>query len=274
MRNWFITGVSSGLGKALAEAALAAGDRVAGTARSIESAAAFGAAGGERAHGLVLDVTDADAVERVVAAAEAATGGLDVIVNNAGYSLSATTEEASIDDIRAQFETNFFGPVSVIKAALPFMRPRRGGQIINVGSLAGYATPGGFGAYGATKMALTSFSEALGHELEPFGIHVMMVVPGAFRTRLGHSRVAVSPHIDDYSAQNSMRDAFLADFSDNQRGDPAKAAAVILQALASALRPRLLLLGPDAVDGVQSALDAARGEIKAWESLSRSTDLD
>jgi NAD(P)-dependent dehydrogenase (short-subunit alcohol dehydrogenase family) len=273
MRNWFITGVSSGLGRALADAALAAGDTVVGTVRKAAAAAEFGASPTGRAHGRVLDVTDGGAVASVVAEAERVTGGLDIVLNNAGYSLSGTTEEASLDDLRAQFETNFFGAVEVIKAALPFLRGRRRGHIINVGSLAGYVAPGGFAAYSATKMALASFSDALRQELEPFNIGVMMVVPGAFRTRLGHSRVSIPTSIADYREQNAARDGFLKHFSDNQRGDPVKAAAAVMTALGETTPPRTLLLGPDAVDGVLGGLAALRQEIERWEALSRGTDL-
>ncbi|HLY55654.1 MAG TPA: oxidoreductase [Stellaceae bacterium] len=270
MRSWFITGVSSGLGSALATAAIAAGDRVGGTVRSEAAAERFAAAGGRP---FMLDVTDADAVPGVIAAADEALGGIEVLVNNAGYSLAGTIEETTAADIRGQIEANFFGPLSIIKAALPFMRPRRRGHIINVSSIAGWMTPGGIGAYGASKMALESLSDGLAAEIEPFGLHVTVVIPGAFRTDLGHSRRTGARGLADYAAQNRARDEFLQSFSTSQRGDPAKAAQAIIGAVRAVPPPRRLLLGPDAVQAMRTRLAALTAELDRWESVSTATDL-
>src|SRR5579859_4038511 len=224
VRRWFITGVSSGLGRALAQAALDVGDVVAGTVRSERARRDFARLHADRAFGYVMDVTDHAAVAAAVDAAEAETGALDIVVNNAGYSLEGTLEETGWADIEAQFNANLFGPIAVIKAVLPAMRARRRGVIINVTSLAGLLPASGVGIYGGAKFALESVSDALAQEVEPFGIGVMIVVPGAFRTDLGLNRRSAADTIADYAEQNSRRRQRLAAHSGHQRGDPDKAA--------------------------------------------------
>jgi NAD(P)-dependent dehydrogenase (short-subunit alcohol dehydrogenase family) len=268
MRNWFITGVSSGLGRALAETALARGDRVTGTVRQQSAAQRFAELGGRA---LTVDVTDHDSIARAVA--EAALDGIDVLVNNAGYSLAGTVEETEMAAIRSQFETNFFGPIAVIRAALPSMRARRCGHIVNISSMAGAVTSRGIGFYGGSKMALESLSDALASEVAPFGIKVTIVVPGAFRTELGHARHSTISTIADYAEQNRIRDEYLSAFSTSQRGDPLKAAQSIVHLVEAESPPSRLLLGPDAVMAVRAALIARIEEIDKWMPLSTSTDL-
>jgi len=273
MKRWFITGVSSGLGRALAEAALAAGDVVAGTVRQVEARDGFIALHPARAHGFIMDVSDHAAVARVVQAADDATGGLDVVVNNAGVSLEGTIEETSWAEINEQFRVNLFGPVAVIRAALPAMRARRRGKIVNITSLAGYATGGGTGFYGGAKLALEGISKSLGLECAPFGIEVITVIPGAFRTALGSNRRSAQDGIADYADQNEARRARLAALSGHQRGDPARAAQAILAAVDAVPSPRRLVVGVDAADLIRADLASFGEDITRWESVSRCTDF-
>jgi len=273
MKNWFITGLSSGLGRALALAAIEAGDTVTGTVRTEAAQRDVNALHPTRALALLADVTDHAAVTAAVHQAETQLGGIDILVNNAGYSFLGTLEEAEWPDIRAQFETNLFGPIAVIKAALPGMRARKTGLIINVSSAAAYATGGGVGFYGATKMALDGLSKALAQELGPFGIKVMLAVPGAYRTDLGANRKTPTESIPDYAEQNAARRDHLARLTGQQRGDPAKAAALILKAASAPSIPQYLALGPDAVDAIHTSLVPLTADIAAWEPFSRATDL-
>lgn len=273
MRSWFITGLSSGLGRALALAAIEAGDNVAGTVRTAAAQREFNGVHPSRAVALVADVTDHEAVKSAVAETERQLGAIDILVNNAGYSFLGTLEEAEWPDIRSQYETNLFGAIAVIKAALPGMRARRKGLIINVTSSAAYTTGGGVGFYSGSKMALDGISKALFHELAPFGIKVMVAVPGAYRTDLGTNRKAPKETIADYAEQNAIRRDFLARLSGLQRGDPRKAASVILQAVNAEKIPLHLALGPDAVDSIRNDVSGLIADVDTWEAVSRQTDL-
>lgn len=274
MRKWFITGVSSGLGSALAQAAAAGGDCVAGTVRTEQARAAFSRMYPGLTSGFVLDVTDHDAVAATIRTADEALGGIDVLVNNAGYSFEGTLEEAAWADIYGQFAANVFGPVAVLKALLPMLRARRQGLIINVTSMAGYVSVAGIGAYGGAKLALEGISGALAQEVEPFGIHVMTVIPGAFRTDLGRNRHSAEDLIEDYRAQNMARRERLAAMTGRQRGDPHKAALAIIAASQANPPPRRLVLGMDAVAAVAADLQKFESEIRVWENLSQGLDLE
>jgi NAD(P)-dependent dehydrogenase (short-subunit alcohol dehydrogenase family) len=273
MKKWFITGVSSGLGRALAVAALGAGDLVAGSVRHEAAREKFNALHPDRAQAFIIDVADHEAVTRGIRDADEAVGGIDVLVNNAGVSLEGTLEETGWAEIYEQFRVNVFGPVAVMKAALPAMRARRGGMILNITSLAGYATGGGTGFYGGAKLALEGISKSLAKECAPFGIEVMTVIPGAFRTDLGGNRRSAADSIADYAPQNEARRARLAALSGHQRGDPRRAAQAIITAVNSAPAPRRLVLGVDAADYVTADLAAFGEEIRQWESVSRATDF-
>lgn len=183
-KTWMITGVSGGLGREIARAALARGDVVVGTVRKPEAVAAFEALAPGRAHGVVMDVTDTAAVTAAVARAEAVTGAIDVLVNNAGYGLVGAVEEASLDEVRAQFETNVFGPLAVLKAALPAMRARRAGRIINITSVSGLAVWAGTGVYCASKWALEGMNKAMALDLAPHGIRSNTIAPTFIETPL------------------------------------------------------------------------------------------
>lgn len=272
-KAFFITGVSSGFGRALAEAALAAGHTVIGTVRNAQARAAFISLHAERAHAHVLDVTDFDAIPDVVAQAEAAAGPVDVLVNNAGYGHEGILEESSLDDMRHQFDVNVFGAVAVMKAFVPLFRQRRRGHIINITSMGGFITMPGIAYYAGSKFALEGISEALGKELHQFGVHVTAVAPGSFRTDwAGRSMVRAERSITDYDALFDPIRTARAARSGKQPGDPAKAAAAILTLVASAEPPTHLLLGSDALALVRGKLTQMEQDIASWETLTRSTD--
>jgi len=272
---FLITGVSSGLGKAFAEGALAAGHRVIGTVRNAEAATAFASDKSGRAHAVLLDVTNFGAIPDAVAMAEQAVGPIDVLVNNAGYGHEGILEETPLEDVRRQFDANVFGAVAMIKAVLPGMRARRSGRIINVTSMGGFITLPGITAYCGSKFALEGISEALGKEVKPLGIHVTALAPGQFRTEwAGRSMVRADRSIADYDAvMDPIRKGRQAK-SGKQPGDPAKAAQALLKLVASDNPPERLYLGADALKLVGDKIEAMKAEMAAWETVSRSTDFD
>ncbi|MBN8747463.1 MAG: oxidoreductase [Variovorax sp.] len=273
-KTFFITGISSGFGQVLASAALAAGHRVVGTARSRESASAFEALQPGRAFARQLDVTDHPAVLAVAREVEATVGPVDVLVNNAGYGHEGILEESPLEDMRRQFEVNVFGAVAVIKAFLPFMRVRRRGRILNITSMGGFITMPGIAYYCGSKFALEGISEALGKEVEGFGIDVTAVAPGSFRTDwAGRSMVRTPRSIGDYDAVFDPVRARRQAVSGRQLGDPAKAAAAMLHiATAAGKPPAHLVLGSDALGLVRDHLADLQAQLTQWESLTRSTD--
>ncbi|WP_426231671.1 oxidoreductase [Pararhizobium sp. DWP3-4] len=272
--TFFITGVSSGFGRAFANAALAAGHRVVGTVRKEEALAEFEALAPGQAFGKLLDVTDEPSVLRVVAEVESEIGAIDVLINNAGYGHEGAVEESPIEDLRRQFEVNVFGAVAVIKAVLPYMRARRAGRIIGVTSMGGMITLPGLGYYHGSKFALEGILESLGKEVAGFGIHVTAVEPGAFRTDwAGRSMVRAPRSIPDYDAVINPWRERREGYSGHQPGDPAKAAQAVLEIIASDAPPAHLLLGSDAVRLVREKLTSLNSEIDAWEYLSRSTEF-
>ncbi|MBZ9854768.1 oxidoreductase [Mesorhizobium sp. CA13] len=271
-KTFLITGVSSGLGRAFARGALEAGHRVIGTVRREADAEIFAALAPDRAHPLLLDVTDFETVPTAVSAAERQAGPIDVLVNNAGYGHEGVLEESSMDDLQRQFAANVFGPVAMIKAVLPGMRERRCGHIINVTSMGGFITMPGIAFYCGSKFALEGISEALGKEVAGFGIRVTALAPGQFRTDWAGRSMDRTPRcIADYDpVMDPVRAARQAK-SGNQPGNPAKAAQALLVLVDAANPPVRLFLGDDALGLVDQKLDAMRGEISAWEELSRST---
>ncbi|HWA45441.1 MAG TPA: oxidoreductase [Hypericibacter adhaerens] len=272
--TFLITGVSSGLGRALAEAALAAGHRVAGTLRDEAARAAFDSLAPGRSLGLRLDVTDNDAIAPAVAAVEATLGPIDVLVNNAGYGHEGILEESSLADLRRQFEVNVFAPVAMIQAVLPSMRRRRSGHIVNITSMGGLITFPGIGFYNGSKFALEGLSESLGKEVKDLGIRVTAVEPGQFRTDwAGRSMVRAERKIADYDAVFEPLRSHRREVSGRQIGDPAKAAQAILTLVKSDNPPAHLPLGPDALKLIREKLDYLQGEIAAWEKLTLSTSF-
>lgn len=273
-KTFFITGVSSGFGRAFSEAALAAGHRVVGTLRNEEARTEFDALAPGRSFGRLLDVTEPGAAERVVAAVEREIGPIDVLVNNAGYGHEGTVEESPIEELRHQFEVNVFGAVAVIKAVLPFMRTRRAGHIIAVTSMGGIITMPGLAYYHGSKFALEGIIESLGKEVSTLGIRVTAVEPGAFRTDwAGRSMVRSLREIADYDAVFDPIRTRRQNYSGRQPGDPAKAAQALLLLVASDSPPAHLLLGTDALQLVRDKLSLLNSEIDTWDSVSRSTDF-
>ena len=268
-----ITGVSSGFGRALAQAALAAGHTVVGTVRSEAAKRAFEALSPRAAIGRVLDVTDFERIDGVVAEIESSVGPVDVLVNNAGYGHEGIVEESPLSEMRRQFDVNVFGAVAMLKAVVPFMRERRRGRILNITSMGGHITMPGIAYYCGSKFALEGISEALGKELEPFGIAVTAVAPGSFRTDwAGRSMTRTPRSIADYDALFDPIRQAREEKNGRQSGDPAKAARAMLAVIAADHPPAHLLLGSDALRLVRAKWSALEDEIRTWEAVTVSTD--
>lgn len=268
-----ITGVSSGFGRALAQEALADGHRVVGTVRSEQAKPDFEALAPGSAFGRILDVTDFDNIDGVVAEIEKTVGPVDVLVNNAGYGHEGVMEESPLSEMRRQFDVNVFGAVAMTKAVLPYMRERRRGHILNITSMGGLITLPGITYYCGSKFALEGISEALGKEVKPLGIAVTAVAPGSFRTDWAGRSMARTPRsIPDYDAVFDPVRKAREEKSGKQLGDPVKAARAMLTAIASDTPPAHLLLGSDALSLVRDKLSAFAAEIDAWETVTRSTD--
>ncbi|TCV58512.1 oxidoreductase [Pseudomonas fluorescens] len=272
-KTLFITGVSSGLGNALAREALAAGHRVIGTVRSDAALQAFEALSPYQAHGVLLDVTDFERIDSVVAAIQASHGPVDVLVNNAGYGHEGIFEESPLEEMRRQFDVNVFGAVAVTKAFVPYFRERRAGHILNITSMGGTITMPGISYYCASKFALEGISDTLSKELLPFNIFVTAVAPGSFRTDwAGRSMQRTPRSIADYDASFDPIRKAREEKSGKQPGNPQKAARAMLQLIDSPTPPAHLLLGSDALSLVRDKLSRVAREIDQWEALSRSTD--
>jgi NAD(P)-dependent dehydrogenase (short-subunit alcohol dehydrogenase family) len=275
MPTWLITGCSTGLGRALAEAVIGAGHNAVVTARDPAKVADLAGAAPERVLAVALDVTNPAQVTAAVRQADERFGGVDVLVNNAGYGYRGAIEEGDDADVRELFETHFFGGVAMIKAVLPGMRARRGGAIVNISSIGATVTPVGSGYYAAAKAAIEGMSGALRGELAPLGISVTVVEPGAFRTDFAGRSLTQSPTvIDDYAGTAGQRRKENDTMHGNQAGDPAKAAAAIIAAVESDEPPAFLLLGPDALAIYRYVADARAAEIAKWEELTSGTNFD
>jgi NAD(P)-dependent dehydrogenase (short-subunit alcohol dehydrogenase family) len=272
-RTFFITGVSGGLGRGIAEAALAAGHGVIGTVRTDEDAAAFEELG-PRAGARLLDVTDEDAVRTTIDGVESEHGPIDVLVVNAGYGHEGILEETTMDDVRRQFEVNVFGAVATIKAALPHMRARRDGHIFTITSMGGLRTFPALSLYHGSKYALEGISESLAREVEHLGIHVTAVAPGGFRTDWAGRSMARTPNtIDDYAPVLAPAREARRNGSGRQLGNPIKAGEALLAVLDDPRPPRHLVLGSDALRLVAEGRQEVQSDIDRFEQLSRSTDF-
>ncbi len=272
-RVWLITGCSSGFGREVALAALAAGDRVLATARRPETLKDLEVAGGDRVRTAALDVTDAGQVDAAVKTALETFGRIDVVVNNAGHGSVGAVEELTMAELRALLEVMFFGAVEVTKAVVPYLRAQGSGTVVQISSMGGQLSMPGFGAYCAAKFALEGLSEALAAEVAPFGVRVLIVEPGAFRTEFGGDRMHRSRTIDAYAVSTSGTRGAVEGMDGTQPGDPAKAAAAIVRAVERDDAPLRLALGADAVEAIRGHHEALAADLAAWEDVSRSTAL-
>ncbi|HZZ34911.1 MAG TPA: SDR family NAD(P)-dependent oxidoreductase [Caulobacteraceae bacterium] len=270
---WFVTGAGSGIGAGVAMAALRAGDRVVATGRNLEKLrGAYGDAG-EKIAFVQLDVADAAQAEAAVSKAVERFGRIDVLVNNAGYSILGAFEEMTVADLERQFATNFYGVAHLMRAVLPVMRKQRSGRILNISSVAGVVGLKHCSAYGASKFAVEGLSLSVAEEVAGFGIGITVVEPGFFRTGLlAPSNVRWASHpVDDYAADGSP-EAMWSPYNGAQPGDPAKLGEALVKLANMESPPKVFVAGSDALDVVTPAVEARLKEIAAYEALSRSTD--
>ncbi|OCB41936.1 short-chain dehydrogenase/reductase [Mycobacterium vulneris] len=276
MSVWFITGASRGFGLQIARDALERGHQVVATARD---AAAVTAALGENDNVLAvaLDVTNEEQAQQAAQAAVDRFGRIDVLINNAGRGLLGAVEEATDAEIRAVYETNVFGLLTVTRAVAPVLRAQRSGTIVNISSVGGFVGSAGWGVYASTKFAVEALSEALHSELRPLGVHAMVVEPGYFRTDfLDSSSLQTQRNvIDDYAdgPAGQMRVA-AGERNHGQPGDPVKAAKAIIDVVESPQPPLRLLLGNDTIAAVEGKISQVQAELAQWRSVSESTDFD
>jgi NAD(P)-dependent dehydrogenase (short-subunit alcohol dehydrogenase family) len=271
---FLITGVSTGFGRALAEAAVKDGHGVVGTVRKQADKAEFEKLKPGSAFAVILDVTDTPAIKPAVDKIEKEIGAIDVLVNNAGYGHEGTVEESTLEELKHQFDVNVFGAVAMIQAVLPHMRKRRSGHILNITSMGGLVTFPGVSFYHGSKFALEGISESLGKEVKDLGIAVTAVAPGGFRTDwAGRSLVRIKRSIPDYDAVFEPLRKRRQENSGKQAGDPAKAAQAMLKLVESKNPPYHLLLGNDAWRLVHEKLDALNADLNAWEPVTKSTDF-
>jgi NAD(P)-dependent dehydrogenase (short-subunit alcohol dehydrogenase family) len=272
-RTWLITGSSRGLGLALARAVLASGDRLVATARDPGALADLLPMGAGRVILMPLDVTDEAAAVRAVSTAVDRFGGLDVVVNNAGYGNVAPIEDTSIDEFRAQIETNLFGTIIVTKAAIPIFRKQRGGHFLQISSIGGRAGAIGRGPYCAAKFGVEGFSEVLAAEMAPFGVRVTIVEPGGFRTDFAGSSTRISGDNPFYAETVGKVATMQRDYNGKQPGDPERAAQAIIAVACADNPPLRLVLGQDAFARAERTDEARLSELRAWRELSASTDF-
>src|SRR5271167_4039279 len=271
---WLVTCSSRGLGRAIVEAGLAAGNKVLATARDIESLHDLSERHGDQIKLFALDVTDESAAASAVKAAIGAFGSLEVVINNAGYGNLSSIEDTPMSDFRAQIETNLFGTIIVTKAALPYFRQRKAGHFVQFSSMGGRIGPPGRGPYSAAKWGVEGFSEVLSREVAPLGIKVTIVEPGGFRTDFAGSSTKLSEGRAEYDSTVGKTARFQRDYNGKQPGDPSRAAAALLK-LASVKEPPLrIVLGIDAFNAAE-ANDLAKIELGGkWKDLSNATDFE
>lgn len=268
---WFVTGTSSGFGRSIAEEVIARGDRLVATARDPKVLDDLVAKAPERVLALRLDVTKAEEVATTIQSAVERFGQLDVLVNNAGYSVLGAVEETTDEELRTAFETMFFGAVATTRAVLPHMRERRSGTIVQITSVGGFTTAPGFGAYCAVKHGLEGLSECLAAEVAPFGIRVLIVEPGAFRTNLFGGAFRMLPEMEAYAPSVGPTRDYVTTSAGKQEGDPAKAARAIIDAVNAGAPTLRLPLGADAVTFIRGKLASMTAEVDQTEGVAKAT---
>ena len=273
-RAWLITGCSSGLGRALCARVLERGERVVCTARNVGTLGEFQTRYPEQVTALSLDVTDAAAVKRVADEALARTGGIDVLVNNAGYGVVGALEELDEDAVRTAFDANVYGPYRLIRALLPSMRMRGKGHILNVSSMAGFVGTPGFCFYSATKFAIEGMTEALAQEVASFGIKVTLIEPGPFRTGFRGRNLYSAPPMDAYAATVGKFRKMLADTDGKQPGDPRRGADAMIAVVEAEKPPLRLPLGEMCVQQIRGKLERVREELDRWQAVSLATSFE
>lgn len=261
---WFITGTSRGFGRVWAEAALQRGDKVAATARTLADVADLTERFGDSVLPLALDVTDVDQVRQAVAQAHAHFGRLDVVLNNAGYSLVGTVEEAGEADVRAEFDTNYFGTLRVIQAALPLLRQQGSGHILGVSSTVGLVAFPIIGSYCASKWAFEALHESLAQEVKAFGIKVTLIEPGAYATEFGKS----AKRVDGMEAYADLRKQVMANLMNIERGNPQATAEAVLQIVDTEDPPLRFFLGNQNLPQVCAVYADRLATWEAWEAVS------
>lgn len=272
---WLITGTSSGLGRAIAECALKNGYRVVATARKLEAVGDLVEQFAGSSLAVRLDVTNPADVKTAVSATIAEFGRIDVLVNNAGYGLAGAIEEPSDEQIRQQFETNLFGAVNMMRAVLPQMRIQRGGHIVNISSVLGFAAFGSVGYLSATKFAIEGLSEALAQEAARHGIRVTIVEPGPFRTKFAGDSLQLPANQmpSEYPSTTSFIQ-YTKKMNGRQEGDPRKAAEAILRVVESENPPLRLPLGEKAITRIEQKLASVQAELAAWREIALNTAFD
>ncbi|NEU09763.1 SDR family NAD(P)-dependent oxidoreductase [Flavihumibacter sp. R14] len=272
---WLITGVSGGLGRALAHEAARQGDIVFGTVRKPEQVEEFNQLVHGKTFGLELDVNDHSRIDILIAHIRDQFGQLDVLVNNAGYGLFGAIEEVTMEEARGQMETNFFSALALTQAVLPVMRRQRSGHIVQISSMAGIRSNPGMGLYNASKFALEGFSEALALETAHLNIKVTLVEPGPFRTLwAGASSVRSKKIIEDYESTAGLMIRTVNGYTGTQPGDPVKGARAIIKAVNSDNPPLRLALGKIALEAIRKKLTSLQQNYDEWEEVSVNTSFD
>lgn len=268
---WFITGASRGFGRVWADAALQRGDRVAATARSLASIADLKEKYGDNVLTLELDVTNTEQVKSAVAEAHAYFGRLDIVLNNAGYSLVGTIEEATADDVRAMYETNIFGPLAVIQAALPLLREQGFGHILGTSSNLGHVVLPVIGYYCSSKWAFEAIHESLAAEIKAFGIKVTIIEPGAYATEFGSQQsLKFAEGMDIYG---DFKSQFFSNLSHLERGDPDATPEALFKMVDSENPPLRFFLGSDNLPWVRKAYNERLATWEEWGEVSNSAQI-
>lgn len=273
MKTWLITGCSSGIGRGIAKAALEAGDQVVATARNIEKLRELTEAHPDTTLAVKLDVERQEDIERAVKTTRERFGGIDVLVNNAGYGYRAAVEESELEETRRLFDVNLFGPLALIQTVLPLMRPQKSGCIVNVTSIGGVRGAVGNGLYSAAKGAMELLSDTLYKECEPLGIRVLTVEPGAFRTGFYGSLQGTAKNIEDYTGIAGKWHIENVTNLHDQPGDPDKAGRLIVETVNGETLPKRLALGSDAVRIIRAEYEDRLAELNRWSEVSSRTDF-